>query len=45
VRVTPVTALYVSLTATGAAFVTVMVTSVEITRRPDGWYRNVSVPT
>jgi len=44
-RVTPVTAVYVSATPAGAAFVTVIVTVVVFVRRPESRYRKLSVPT
>jgi hypothetical protein len=44
-RVTPVVAVYESFAATGAAFVTVIVTVAEPSNCPESLYLNVSVPT
>jgi hypothetical protein len=43
--VTAVVAVYESLTATGAAFVTVIVTVVGTVSRPESLYLKTSVPT
>jgi hypothetical protein len=44
VSLTPVVALYESLTATGATFVTVIVTVADPSNWPESLYVNVSVP-
>jgi hypothetical protein len=44
-RVTPVTVAYESLTATGVALVTVMVTETVFVRSPESRYLKTSVPT